>query len=189
MGNTQNRNKRSKSVRDPDLPKIGEENDLVEKYKDNPVELKQKSKWGIARTLTSAGVFGSTSNVTKTVLPIIQKQDPIYLGKKTLVLDLDDTLVQSVQHKDTCKSVPIDFKVEVNLNRNAFIEILVYKRPGVDIFLNKMAKYFEIIIFTASLNIYAEPVMAQLDTNGVCKTILHRKHCELTSNGHQTKNL
>ncbi len=37
------------------------------------------------------------------------------------------------------------------------------KRPGVDIFLEVMAQYFELIIFTVSTNEYANKIMDLLD--------------------------
>lgn len=37
--------------------------------------------------------------------------------------------------------------------------IYVLKRPGVDFFLQQMAKIYEVIIYTASLSKYADPLM------------------------------
>ena len=40
-----------------------------------------------------------------------------------------------------------------------------------------MAEYYEVVIFTASLSKYADPLMDQMDTNGFCTQRLFREHC------------
>ena len=41
--------------------------------------------------------------------------------------------------------------------------IYVLKRPHVDTFLKQVANYFEVIIYTASLSKYADPLMDMMD--------------------------
>lgn len=41
---------------------------------------------------------------------------------------------------------------------------------------------YEIVVFTASLSKYAEPLMVQLDPHGFCKYKLFREHCTLHKN-------
>ena len=41
-------------------------------------------------------------------------------------------------------------------------------RPGVENFLKRMSKHYEMVVFTASLSKYAEPLVAQLDPDGFC---------------------
>jgi len=55
--------------------------------------------------------------------------------------------------------------------------VYVAKRPGVDEFLTEMAKYYEIVIYTASLNKYADPLLDLLDPNRVIRTRLFRESC------------
>jgi RNA polymerase II subunit A small phosphatase-like protein len=50
-------------------------------------------------------------------------------------------------------------------------------RPGAEEFIEKMSKYFEIMIYTASMAEYANPVIDRLDLNGVCKVRLFRENC------------
>ncbi len=73
---------------------------------------------------------------------------------KTLVLDLDETLVHSQfnQIKNPDYIIPVD--IEGNT-----CNIFVQKRPGVDLFLKTMSQYYELVIFTASLSKYADPLM------------------------------
>lgn len=40
-----------------------------------------------------------------------------------------------------------------------------------------MAKYYEVVIYTASLSKYADPLMDILDTNKVAPQRLFREHC------------
>jgi len=55
--------------------------------------------------------------------------------------------------------------------------VYVAKRPGVDAFLVEMAKHYEIIIYTASLNKYADPLLDLLDPHRVIRTRLFRESC------------
>ena len=55
--------------------------------------------------------------------------------------------------------------------------VYVAKRPGVDEFLTEMAKHYEIVIYTASLNKYADPLLDLLDPNRVIRTRLFRESC------------
>jgi carboxy-terminal domain RNA polymerase II polypeptide A small phosphatase len=51
------------------------------------------------------------------------------------------------------------------------------KRPGVDDFLREMSKYYEIIVYTASIQSYADPILNQLDKNRVIRSRLYRESC------------
>jgi RNA polymerase II subunit A small phosphatase-like protein len=55
--------------------------------------------------------------------------------------------------------------------------VYVAKRPGVDEFLVEMAKHYEIVIYTASLNKYADPLLDLLDPKRVIRTRLFRESC------------
>ena len=102
---------------------------------------------------------------------------------KTLVLDLDETLVHSQfnQIKNPHYVIPVDIEGNV-------CSIYVQKRPGVDNFLKVMSNYYELVIFTASLSKYADPLMNQMDTNGYCTMRLFREHCTYM-NGVFTKDM
>ncbi|KAJ3242460.1 hypothetical protein HDU81_003166 [Chytriomyces hyalinus] len=112
---------------------------------------------------------------TQYVLPPLHPSD---VGKKCLVLDLDETLVHS-----TFKPIPnADFIVPINIE-GQFHDVYVLKRPHVDKFLQVLGKQFEIVIFTASMSNYANPVLDLLDTTKVVKHRLFREHCVF----HETK--
>jgi len=93
-------------------------------------------------------------------------------GKKTLVLDLDETLVHS-----SFKPIPnADFIIPVEID-NQVHQVYVVKRPGVDQFLRCMADKFELVVYTASLAKYADPVLDLLDKDKVVGARLFREAC------------
>ncbi len=49
-------------------------------------------------------------------------------------------------------------------------------------FLKRMHKIYELVIFTASLSKYAEPLMQQLDPTQMCSYLLFREHCTFFNN-------
>ena len=55
--------------------------------------------------------------------------------------------------------------------------IFVLKRPGAQYFCEEMAKYYEVVIYTASLSKYADPLMRKMDPKGHCVEYLFREHC------------
>ena len=75
----------------------------------------------------------------------------------TLVVDLDETLVHYIEEEN-----------------RAFVQV----RPYADYFLTEMGKYFEIVIFTAAAEDYADIVLNELDKNNVINFKLYRKHTE-----------
>ncbi|KAF8951546.1 hypothetical protein BGZ46_003927, partial [Entomortierella lignicola] len=97
---------------------------------------------------------------------------PEHIGKKCLVLDLDETLVHS-----SFKLIPqADYVVPVEIDNQSH-NVYVIKRPGVDTFLQKMGELYEVVIFTASLSMYADPVLDMLDIHHVIKHRLFRESC------------
>ena len=68
-------------------------------------------------------------------------------GRKTLVLDLDETLVHSQfnQVRNPDYTIPVDIEGRIS-------NIYVMKRPGAEYFLQQMSQYFEVVIYTASLS-------------------------------------
>ncbi|KAI7905729.1 HAD-like domain-containing protein [Cokeromyces recurvatus] len=103
------------------------------------------------------------------LLPPLANEDR---QRKCLVLDLDETLVHS-----SFKIIPNpDFIVPVEID-NQYHNVYVLKRPGVDEFMRKMGEKYEIVVFTASLAKYADPVLDMLDIHGVVKHRLFRESC------------
>lgn len=96
--------------------------------------------------------------------------------KKILVLDLDETLIHS--HHDglvrpTVKpGTPPDFILRVEIERHP-VRFYVYKRPHVDYFLNIVSQWYDLVVFTASMEIYGAAVADKLDNN---RGILRRRY-------------
>ena len=108
----------------------------------------------------------TSSNITTYLLPKSSSD------KKTLVLDLDETLVHSqFQPFD----VPSDIILKIELE-NELHDIHVMVRPGVSEFLKNMGKIYEIVIFTASVSKYADPLLDIIDKEKNCKLRLFREH-------------
>ena len=63
-------------------------------------------------------------------------------------MDLDETLVHSAFKPF---SYPSDIILKIELE-NRIHDIHVLKRPGAEEFIDKMARVFEVVIFTASLS-------------------------------------
>ncbi|OBA23771.1 NIF-domain-containing protein [Metschnikowia bicuspidata var. bicuspidata NRRL YB-4993] len=86
--------------------------------------------------------------------------------KKTLVLDLDETLIHSLS-----RGAPRSFgssgsshTIELRVN-NVSTLYYVYKRPFCDFFLKEVSKWFELQIFTASVKEYADPIIDWLESD------------------------
>ncbi|KAK7035522.1 hypothetical protein VNI00_011815 [Paramarasmius palmivorus] len=116
-----------------------------------------------------AGIPIGPDGVPKPLLPPIAPQ---HAGRKCLVLDLDETLVhssfKSIQHADFVVPVEIEYH---------WHNVYVIKRPGVDNFLKKMGELYEIVVFTASLSKYADPVLDRLDIGHTITHRLFRESC------------
>jgi len=97
---------------------------------------------------------------------------PDITGKKTLVLDLDETLV----HSSFKPIANPDFVIPVEIEEQVH-KVYVVKRPHVDQFLLRLGKLFEIVVFTASLAKYADPVLDLLDVHKVVRVRLFREAC------------
>ena len=99
------------------------------------------------------------------------------LGKKTLILDLDETLVHSSFNPVANADIVLPVEIE-----NKRCQVYVLKRPGVDEFLYRMTRYYEVVIFTASLPKYADPLIDLLDKHKYRFLKLFREHCTVGDN-------
>jgi RNA polymerase II subunit A small phosphatase-like protein len=96
----------------------------------------------------------------------------VLLQKKTLVLDLDETLV----HSSFKPVASADFIIPVEIDEQIH-QVYVLKRPGVDHFMKRMGELFEVVVFTASLAKYADPVLDLLDRYKAVRVRLFREAC------------
>ncbi|EXJ72249.1 uncharacterized protein A1O5_04753 [Cladophialophora psammophila CBS 110553] len=124
--------------------------------------------------------------------PLVPRRQPSYanlvprtptrhgppLQQKTLILDLDETLIHSLAKGGRMSS---GHMVEVKLNAPVALAppqpgqavavigpqhpilYYVHKRPHCDEFLRKVAKWYKLVVFTASVQEYADPVIDWLE--------------------------
>jgi RNA polymerase II subunit A small phosphatase-like protein len=103
---------------------------------------------------------------------LLGPQADVHKGRHCLVLDLDETLV----HSSFQPTAVFDFQIQVQIEGMCH-DVYVAKRPYVDEFLERMAKCYEVVIFTASLAKYANPVLDNLDPNQTICARLFRESC------------
>lgn len=128
--------------------------------------------------------------------PLIPRRQPSYstqplfprsssgLSQKTLVIDLDETLIHSLAKGGRMSS---GHMVEVKLNTTSFggtlgpqhpILYYVHKRPHCDEFLRKVCKWYNLVVFTASVQEYADPVIDWLELERkYFSGRYYRQHC------------
>jgi Dullard-like phosphatase family protein len=96
------------------------------------------------------------------------------LNKKTLILDLDETLIHSdLDNRLGSHDHVISFKYE-----DEEIQIPINFRPGLMDFLRAVTENFEVIIFTASKKEYADVILNYIDPeNKIFAKRLYRESC------------
>eukprot|EP00744_Colponema_vietnamica_P002758 GILI01004295.1.p1 GENE.GILI01004295.1~~GILI01004295.1.p1 ORF type:complete len:288 (+),score=58.55 GILI01004295.1:43-864(+) len=105
---------------------------------------------------------------------------PTNKNKKCLVLDVDETLVHSSYQPPGRYDLHLKLRVQGNI-----CNVYVAYRPFVREFFKFIAPLFEIVIFTASVSIYCEPLMDALDDTGSLGRLrLFREHCSYVQGSH-----
>ena len=140
--------------------------------------------------------------------PLIPRRQPSYstqissassfqLTQKTLVIDLDETLIHSLAKGGRMSS---GHMVEVKLNNPVGfggttlgpqhpILYYVHKRPHCDEFLRKVCNWYKLVVFTASVQEYADPVIDWLEQErSFFAGRYYRQHCTFR-NGAYIKDL
>jgi len=112
------------------------------------------------------------------LVPRSPTRGPAPLQQKTLVLDLDETLIHSLAKGGRMSSghmVEVKLNVPVALSSpqpGQVASVLgpqhpilyyVHKRPHCDEFLRKVSKWYKLVVFTASVQEYADPVVDWLE--------------------------
>lgn len=111
----------------------------------------------------------STTNFNTSTHPYGKPEAPFLPApskKFTLVMDLDETLVH----------------YEDNGVMGQF-----YLRPYAQEFIDEMAKYYEVVIFTAALQDYADWIIDRLDSNKSIKYRLYRQHTSIGNSNYHVK--
>ena len=111
--------------------------------------------------------------VNKVYLPPKQK------GKKTLFLDIDETLAHCITESDKgIKNQLPSHKIQFVLPNGKDMSAEIILRPGVKKFLNFAQENFEVVAFTASNSCYANSVLELLDPEAeIFSFRMFREHC------------
>ena len=120
-------------------------------------------------SLTPSNHSNKLNNKEDYLLPPKSEEN---MSKKTLILDLDETLV----HSSFTPFNKNDVVLKVDFD-GIIYNIYVLIRPYAEEFLKNVSKYFETVIFTASLSKYASPLLDKLDKGKNIKYRLYREHC------------
>lgn len=104
--------------------------------------------------------------------------------KPTLVLDLDETLVHSTRASTLAAGARGDPTVSVE-----GVLYSVAKRPHVDEFIAMAAQWYNLVVFTASLRGYADPVVELLGGSLASAPRLYRSACVKGPDGGYVKDL
>ena len=118
-------------------------------------------------SLTPTNICNKLNEKDEPLLPPKEKE---FENKKTLILDLDETLV----HSSFTPFEKNDIILEVDFE-GIMYNIYVLVRPFAKEFIINVSKYFEVVIFTASIPKYASPLLDILDKQ---KNIMHRLYRE-----------
>ncbi|KAL4435797.1 hypothetical protein ABPG74_015765 [Tetrahymena malaccensis] len=106
--------------------------------------------------------------------------------KKTIIFDLDETLI----HCNEDPNVYSDVVISVTFPNGELVQAGINIRPYAKECLKELSKYFEIIVFTASHSCYAERVIEYLDPNRqYINYVLSRDNCVMTKEGVHIKDL
>lgn len=130
-----------------------------------PIEQRQPE----IRTQDMPALPDSSEDKQVWLLPPVQPQ---LRGRKCLVLDLDETLV----HSSFKILNQADFTIPVEIE-GQYHNVYVIKRPGVDAFMKRVGELYEVVVFTASVSKYGDPLLDQLDIHHVVHHRLFRESC------------
>ena len=86
----------------------------------------------------------------------------------TLVLDLDETLIHFIEMQRRAEND--------DCNESQLVGGHFLIRPGAHEFLRQMSRAYEVVIFTAAMQDYADWVLDQLDTEDLISFRLYRQH-------------
>ncbi|CCE89637.1 Nem1-Spo7 phosphatase catalytic subunit NEM1 TDEL_0A03050 [Torulaspora delbrueckii] len=102
--------------------------------------------------------------------------------RKRLVVDLDETLIHSASRTTSHSNSAQGHMVEIRFAISGVSTLYyVHKRPHCDLFLSKVSKWYDLVVFTASMREYADPVIDWLEGSfsGRFSKRLYRNNCIL----------
>jgi CTD small phosphatase-like protein 2 len=109
-------------------------------------------------------------------------------GQKTLVIfDMDETLIHCV---DDIETDDPDVILEIDFPDEETVYAGINIRPYIMECLEEARKHFQVIVFTASHQTYADAILDYIDPNNeYIEHRLYRQHCVLTEEGYYVKDM
>ena len=107
----------------------------------------------ITNKIEEKNILTETNIDKKINAPFLGKKNPKY--KYTLVLDLDETIIHYIRY-----------------GKSEYIQV----RPGLEDFIQELSQFYEIIIFTASYQNYADLAINGIDPEKKISYRLYRQH-------------
>ena len=148
----------------------------------------------IKKGLKLISLFPKEENYMKEIEKISQSihlKDNKNSNKKTLILDLDETLIHSdldFIFKNHITTLYFDSEEEGNLEKNIPIPLIL--RPNLFEFLDNVYEKYELIIFTASNKNYADKIIDYIEKDKKYFSLrLYREHCIFIKPGIYIKDL
>eukprot|EP00892_Ulva_mutabilis_P001250 jgi/Ulvmu1/11125/UM071_0008.1 len=126
----------------------------------------QSALWG-----SSSALQAITRRLSRDLLGPIPQH---CVDRVTVVLDLDETLV----HSSFTPTDNPDFVTTIEVE-NTLMAVHVNTRPWLEHFLKQVVQHFEVVVFTASVEPYADAVLAHIDPQGTLHGRLYRGSCVL----------
>jgi len=100
------------------------------------------------------------------------------------VFDLDETLIKATNDKDKLPNGLYDVSCQLEVLGMMKRDIYISYRPYLFEMLDRLKKNFELILFTAGYDVYAETIINELQKNTkYFDVVLTREHCTQHPNG------
>ena len=91
---------------------------------------------------------------------------------------MDETLIHTNERMITNYELKVPFRSCQGKIAYGFVAV----RPDAKEILQRLSKHFDIILFTASSQAYADPILNHIDPENVIQHRLYREHCTLIKN-------
>ena len=118
------------------------------------------------------------------------------MENKLLILDMDETLMHTVHYYEGPEGEnkeikdPYDAKIPIIYSEKKTKYLFVNFRPYIKEILTKLKSLYRIVVFTASLQNYADAILNHLDPNyEIFENRYYRNHCYNTKDRITVKDL
>ena len=122
--------------------------------------------------------LNSNNIKTNTQIELLKDKSEIQtIKKKNLVLDLDETLIHSFFNPIENSDFQLNIQIYDEINNKEYNKIYIKKRPGLNIFLNELNKYYKIYIFSSSPEDYVSEIVKNIDKKRIIVKFFSKNDC------------